>query len=114
MSRDRARRREVRLAEAAAREAGAGRRRDRDRAAAARRARFAALAARLPGRRRARPFGSRRPRRQLTVVVGAVLAVQLVTWYLSDSWPLRIAVAALTVLAVPAHTTLTFDRSSNR
>ncbi|MDQ1676354.1 MAG: hypothetical protein QOC93_1498 [Actinomycetota bacterium] len=113
MSRDRARRREVRLAEAAAREAGAGRRRDRDRAAAARRARFAALAARLPGRR-ARPFGSRRPRRQLTVVVGAVLAVQLVTWYLSDSWPLRIAVAALTVLAVPALTTLTFDRSSNR
>jgi hypothetical protein len=106
MSRDRARRREVRLAEAAAREAGAGRRRDR--------ARFAALAARLPGRRRARPFGSRRPRRQLTVVVGAVLAVQLVTWYLSDSWPLRIAVAALTVLAVPALTTLTFDRSSNR
>jgi hypothetical protein len=48
------------------------------------------------------------------VVAGVVVAVQLVTWLLSDSWPLRIAVAALTVLAVPALTTLTFDRSSNR
>jgi hypothetical protein len=48
------------------------------------------------------------------VVVTAVLAVQVVTWYLSDSWPLRVAVAALTVLAVPALTTLTFDRSTHR
>jgi Flp pilus assembly protein TadB len=114
MSRARARRRDARLAETAAREDGARRRRERDREVAARRARFAALAARLPGRSGARPFGSRRPRRQLAVVVGAALAVQLVTWYLSDSWPLRIAVAVLTVLAVPALTTLTFDRSSHR
>jgi hypothetical protein len=114
MSRERARRREARLAQTAAREADTARRRERDRAVAARRTRFAALAARIPGRRGARPFGSRRPRKELAVIVAAILAVQLVTWYLSDSWPLRIAVAALTVLAVPALTTLTFDRSSNR
>jgi hypothetical protein len=114
MSRERARRREARLAATAERDAGAERRRERDRTVAGRRARFAALAARLPGRGRARPLGPRRPGRQRAVIAGAVLAIQVVTWNLSDSWPLRIAVAALTVLAVPALTTLTFDRSSNR
>ena len=47
-------------------------------------------------------------------MVAAVAGVQAVTWYLSDSWALRIAVAFLTVLAVPALTVLAFDRSNHR
>jgi hypothetical protein len=47
-------------------------------------------------------------------IVAAVAAVQAVTWYISDSWTLRIVVAFLTLLAVPALTVLAFDRSNHR
>jgi hypothetical protein len=47
-------------------------------------------------------------------VFGAAAAVQVLTWLLTPSWPVRITAAVLTVLALPALTTLTFDRSNNR
>jgi hypothetical protein len=48
------------------------------------------------------------------VIAGAALAVQVLTWQLTDSWTLRVTVAILTLLAVPALTVLTFDRSTPR
>jgi hypothetical protein len=56
----------------------------------------------------------RRTPGERAVIAGAVIAVQAFTWYVSDSWTLRIVVAALTVLAVPALTVLAFDRSTHR
>jgi hypothetical protein len=70
--------------------------------------------ARLASRRSRSRSRSRRPRAERAAVFGAVAAVQVLTWLLTGSWPLRITVAVLTVLAVPALTTLTFDRSNNR
>jgi Flp pilus assembly protein TadB len=111
MSRERARRREERLAQEYARQATAERR-------AARRGRLEALWSWIPSppspRRRAGTPATRRPRAQRAVIAGAALAVQVLTWQLSGSWTLRITVAILTLLAVPALTVLTFDRSTSR
>jgi hypothetical protein len=112
MSRERARRREERLAQEYARQTAEDK-------GAARRARLEALWSWLPrvraGRRgRVGTPASRRPRAQRAVIAGAALAVQVLTWQLTDSWTLRVTVAILTLLAVPALTVLTFDRSTPR
>jgi Flp pilus assembly protein TadB len=110
MSRERARRREARLEQTYARQAADARR-------AARRARLDALwswVPRLPRRGRVGTAAVRHSRRERAVVAGAALAVQVVAWQLSDSWTLRIAVAIVTLLAVPVLTVLTFDRSTSR
>ena len=110
MSRERARRREARVAAQQDRQLAAEKR-------AARRARLEALWSwlpRLPRRGAAGTPARRRTAGERAAVVAAVAGVQAVTWYLSDSWALRIAVAFLTVLAVPALTVLAFDRSNHR
>jgi len=55
---------------------------------------------------------SRRTRSQRATVLAVVLAIQVLTWVLTDSWAVRIAVALLTAIATPALTTLTLDRGS--
>jgi hypothetical protein len=69
---------------------------------------------RAGGRGRVGRVRSRRPRAERAAVFGAAAAVQVLTWLLTPSWPVRITAAVLTVLALPALTTLTFDRSNNR
>jgi hypothetical protein len=66
------------------------------------------------GRGRVGTAARRRSTGQRVAIVAAVAAVQAVTWYISDSWTLRIVVAFLTLLAVPALTVLAFDRSNHR
>jgi hypothetical protein len=110
VSRERARRREARLAESARRAAeararsdrAADRRRGRDR-------RRAAVRAVLP--RRARRW-SRRTRAQRAAVVLALAGVALLTYLLVDSWSVRIAVVLAALLATPAVVTMTLDRST--
>jgi Flp pilus assembly protein TadB len=104
VSRERARRREARLAESARRSAEARARSDR--AADRRRA---AVRAVLP--RRARRW-SRRTRAQRAAVVLALAGVALLTYLLVDSWSVRIAVVLAALLATPAVVTMTLDRST--
>jgi hypothetical protein len=113
VSRERARRREARVVQEHARQVAAERR-------ARRRTRLTGLLERLPGvprlphRGRVGTAAARRSPAQRAAIAAAAGAVQVLTWNLSDSWPLRVAVAILTVLAVPALTVLTFDRSTHR
>ena len=69
---------------------------------------------RAGGRGRVGRVRNRRPRAERAAVFGAAAAVQVLTWLLTPSWPVRITAVVLTVLALPALTTLTFDRSNNR
>jgi hypothetical protein len=65
-----------------------------------------------PRVRTARPRGILAARRRRRFTVALVLAglLQVVTWALSDSWWLRVSVAGLTVLFVPAILSLMSDR----
>jgi hypothetical protein len=110
MSRERAHRREARLAAQQDRRLAAEKR-------AARRVRLGALWSWLPRFPRRGVAGTparRRTTGERAAIVAAAGAVQAVTWYVSDSWTLRVAIAFLTVLAVPALTVLAFDRSNHR
>ena len=105
MSKERARRREERLAVAEARRLAEER-------AAERRARRLRLRHRLTIRRgRVGKVGRRRSRAQLATIVLVVAVAEAVVWYLIPDWPIRIAAAVLAVVAVPALVTLSFDRS---
>jgi Flp pilus assembly protein TadB len=106
VSRERARRREARLAEAEA--ARAARQRTRDR-----RKRRQALLRRvwptLPDRRTGRLF-ARRTRGQRAAVAITALAALILVWLGIDSLSTRIALTALILIATPALTVLVFDR----
>jgi hypothetical protein len=111
MSRERALRREARLAESARRSAEAAqrvaretaRRQRRDR----RRARVRAVLPWRPGQR-----WSRRTRAQRATVVVVLLGIGVLTFLLVPSWNLRIAIGLAVLLATPALVTLVLDRST--
>ncbi len=106
MSRERAQRRAARQAEVEKRQAEAQRR-------AARSARWQALRDRVvPRRGRTGRLTGRRNRAQLSGIAVGLIVVLSLTWYLVDTWPERIAVAVLALLALPAIVTLTTNRST--
>jgi Flp pilus assembly protein TadB len=105
VSKERARRRVARLAEAEER-------RRADERRAARRARWRAVRRRLPRRGRVGRIATRRSRAQRTVIAVVVALVLGLVWYFVDAWPLRIGAAVLCLLALPALVTLTLDRST--
>jgi hypothetical protein len=111
MSRERARRRAVRQAEAARRAAEAAERTARQVARRRRLARwrvaFRSALPWLPGQR-----FSRRTRTQRAAVVGILGAVLVLTWILTPSWNIRIAMLLVALVATPALVTLVLDRST--
>lgn len=107
MSKERARRRQVRAKEAAivtaSRAAEAERRERRDRRG---RAVTARLPSRLPDRllgRRSRPRGilAERRRRQNLVTVALVVALNVLLWVFFPSWPLQTMAVLLSLLVAP-------------
>jgi hypothetical protein len=100
VSRERARRREVRPRAAAVRAADARRRTERD---ARRRARKAALQRRLVPWTTGRQTGvlARRRRTRLNLVIAALLFVQVVVWVVRPDWQARIAAVLVAALAFP-------------
>lgn len=111
MSRERARRREERLAESARRAEEARLRAERQaEIARRRRRRRAAVRALLPWRPGQR--WSRRTRTQRGAVAGVLLAVFVMTWLVTDTWSVRIACMLAAVLVTPAVVTLFLDRST--
>jgi hypothetical protein len=105
MRKARAHRRAARLQERARAQAIAERK-------ARRRSALRNLRRRLPRRGRTGRLRTRRHRAQWSGMVIVAALVQLLTWNLSSSGALRLAVALLTVLAIPVAMTLTFDRSN--
>lgn len=105
MSKERARRREVRLAESAQRQQAA------ERKESARRSRRS-LRERLPRRRRVVTLSSNRNRAQFGFIALGLIIVQVLTWYFAGLWSVRIAALVLSLLALPALVTLTQDRSN--
>ncbi len=105
MSKERARRREARLAESAQRQ------RTAERKAGVRRLRRS-LRERLPRRRRVVSLSSGRNRAQFAGIALGLTVVQVLTWYFTEFWSVRIAVLVLSLLALPALVTLTQDRST--
>ena len=109
MSKERARRREVRAADTARRVAEARARTEREIEARRRRTRrTAALRSLLPRRRR----WSRRTREQRAITVVVLLAIAVGAYVLLDSWAPRIGVVLLALLATPAIVTMILDRST--
>jgi Flp pilus assembly protein TadB len=109
VSRERARRRAEREA-AAAQAKALAQRREQERQAArrrrqARRAALRSLVPRLPGR-----GYSRRTREQRVGVVMAIVVVFVLAYLLLDSWPVRIGVAVITLLATPVVATALLGR----
>ena len=104
MSKERARRREVRAAETQ-------RRLDAERRRSARRSRWRALRGKqVPRRRRVGRLAPKYTRGQTKIAVGVVLVLVAVTFFLTPSWPIRIAVLVLAGLAFPVLMTISFDR----
>ncbi|HEU4424518.1 MAG TPA: hypothetical protein VFR67_18470 [Pilimelia sp.] len=106
MSKERARRRAARQAEAEAARARRQRslaRRER------RRALLRRLTPRRPGRRTGRLF-ARRNRGQRAAIVVATLAAVGVVWQLVGPLALRLALIALLLLALPAFVVIALDR----
>jgi Flp pilus assembly protein TadB len=104
VSKERARRRAARLAEAQERQRVMDRR-------AARAARWRALRRRLPRRARVGRITTRRSRGQRAGIAAVVIVAIGAVWYLVDSLYIRIGVLILSLVAVPALVTLTLDRS---
>jgi Flp pilus assembly protein TadB len=100
MSKERARRREAREQEAAARAAAQSVRRERD---ARRRARKAALQRRLVPLTTGRQTGvlARRRRTRLNLVLATLLFVQVVVWVVRPDWQARLTALILAALAFP-------------
>jgi len=111
MSKERARRRAQREAQAAVER----QRRAREQV---RRTRVRAVRARLtsPMRRSAEPNSAlaRQRRRQNGVLLAGLVAVNAVVWLLSPSWLLRGAVIVLCLLAWPLLLVVCFDRGPTR
>ncbi len=101
-SRERALRRERRLAEAAARRAAAERRERR-------RQRLRRLRPRLPDRRTGRWHVRRSRSERAGITVLTVLAI-IVVWYVVPDMSLRIGLTALILLGLPAFVILALDR----
>jgi hypothetical protein len=109
VSKERARRREVREADSARRVAESRTRTDRDTTARRRRdRRAAALRSVVPRNRR----WSRRTREQRAIMVVVLLAIAVGSYVLLDSWGPRIGVVLLALLATPAIATMILDRST--
>jgi hypothetical protein len=109
VSKERARRREVRRADSARRVAEAeamSRRQIAGRRRKARRA--AAIRTVLPRRRR----WSRRTREQRAITAVVLFAIAVGSYVLLDSWGQRIAVMLVALLAAPAILTMILDRST--
>lgn len=100
MSKERARRREAREREAAARAATRSVRQERE---ARRRARKAALQRRLVPLTTGRQTGvlARRRRTRLHLVLAALLFVQVVVWVVRPDWQARLTALILAALAFP-------------
>ena len=109
MSKERARRREVREADTARRIAEARARTERE--IDARRHRERRTAAVRSLRPRGRRW-SRRTREQRAITVVVLLAVGVGAYVLLDSWAPRIGVVLLALLATPAIVTMILDRST--
>jgi Flp pilus assembly protein TadB len=112
VSRARARAREERERQAATARAQRDRRSQR---LARRRARLAAVRARVPRRirwRRQQGLLARRRRAQNAVVTSGLLASQVVVWLVSDNWWVRATALLLALCATPVLLTLAFDRRS--
>jgi Flp pilus assembly protein TadB len=114
VSRDRARRRAAReqqraqlVAERARRVAAEQRRR-------ARRERLLGWVPKPSRRPRPASVLASRRRTRRAVVVLAFAAVQVLTWLLTADWWHRVAVLAVSVLALPVLVTLVYDRRSAR
>ncbi len=101
-SKERALRREQRLADAAARREAAERREQRRR-------RIRALKPRLPDRRTGRIFPRRTRTQRAGITIMAIFAV-LVVATLVPSWPARIGLIALILLGLPVFVILVLDR----
>lgn len=101
-SRERALRRERRLAEAAARREAADRRQRR-------RQRLRRLRPRLPDRRTGKLY-LRRSRAERAGITMSTLLALLLVWYLVPEVPLRIGLTALILLGLPAFVILALDR----
>jgi hypothetical protein len=109
LSKDRARRRAAREADSARRVTQARARTDREIEARRRKAR------RTAALRSVRPRGrrwSRRTREQRAITVVVLLVIAIAAYVLLDSWPPRIGVVLLALLATPAVVTMILDRST--
>ena len=100
MSKERARRREVREAEAATRRAAHERQVNRD---ARRRARRNALRKRLAPLTTGRQTGvlAQRRRMRLNLVLAFLLLVQVIVWVVRPDWQARLAALVVAALAFP-------------
>jgi type II secretory pathway pseudopilin PulG len=100
MSKDRARRREAREAEAAVLRARRERQRQRD---ARRRGRRAALRKWLTPLTTGRQTGvlAQRRRTRLNLVVASLLFIQVVVWIVRPDWPARLTALIIAALAFP-------------
>jgi hypothetical protein len=110
VSRERAQRRAIRLAEAEAARVA----RDRSRRRAERRRAALRRLRRLPpgrlgGRRTGRLYARRSPS-QRAAIVTAALGVLGLTWLLLDSLAVRIGITILLAVTAPALVVITFDR----
>jgi|SRR6478735_12365156 len=108
MSKERAQRRAEREREAAvaaaARAAEVERKQRRD-------ARMQAVTSRLPKPRK-RPGGiiAQRRRRQTSLLIAVLVAVNIAVWVVSSDWALRLGVLVVCVLTAPVLNTLLFRR----
>lgn len=107
MSKERARRRAVRQAEVS-RQKEVRARRQRRRTAVGR---LAPPVPALPRRRRVARMWTRRSRTQRVTIFVIALAVVVLTFLLTDSWGIRLAVVALVGIGTPALTTIALGRS---
>ena len=105
MSKERAQRRLARQAEAAQRQRAAERRASRGRLRRALRERFSR-------RGRVGKLSTGRSRAQFAGIAVGLTVFHVLAWYFVTSWPVRIALLVLSLLALPALVTLTLDRSN--
>jgi Flp pilus assembly protein TadB len=109
LSKERARRREVREADSARRVAESRVRTDKQNEARRRKARrTAAFRSLVPKSRR----WSRRTREQRAITAVVLLAIAIAAYVLLDSWGPRIGVVLLALIATPAIMTMILDRST--
>jgi hypothetical protein len=112
MSKQRAQRRAARAAAAAQRAAAARQRTAKQVARRRRRSRIrVAVRSALPWQPGQR--WSRRTRAQRAAVGGILLGIGLLSWLLTPSWDIRIAIWLTALLATPALVTMALDRSTH-
>jgi hypothetical protein len=107
VSRERALRRAEREREQAIRTAARAREDERRRRATARRS---ALVGWLPAPRRQPGLLAQRRRREVTITVCLLLALNVLVWVVSREWEARVVFAMVSLLAAPVLHTLLFRR----